>query len=279
MNYQKIHNQLIERGKIRNLTDRKKTYFETHHIIPKCMNGSDDDSNLVNLTAREHFLIHWLLHRIYPDNTYLQNAFFRCAYKGNSKNRNFIPSSRSYEEARMCRKLSIKTRKKMSKTRKENYKNGKCVAWNKGTIGLVVAWNKGIKTGKNKKQSKTLKEKYASEEIVVWNKGKKDCFSKKTLEALSRNSIFRRFSKEIFEKRSLTRKINYKLGLWVHHQKGKPSKKRIPIIQFDLFGNKIAEFVSINEAAKKSNISIASVRKSYSKSIPVCNFIFKDKRQ
>lgn len=100
VNYQKIHNQIIERARIRNLTDKKVSYFETHHIVPRCIGGSDDHSNLVNLTAREHFLIHWLLHRIYPNNYKLATAFWKCAY-GNSKERKFVPSSRAYEEAKM----------------------------------------------------------------------------------------------------------------------------------------------------------------------------------
>lgn len=34
---------------------------EQHHIIPRCMNGSDRKENLVYLSFREHFLVHWLL--------------------------------------------------------------------------------------------------------------------------------------------------------------------------------------------------------------------------
>jgi hypothetical protein len=36
-------------------------YTERHHIIPKSIGGSDDQSNLVRLTAREHFICHLLL--------------------------------------------------------------------------------------------------------------------------------------------------------------------------------------------------------------------------
>lgn len=36
-------------------------YTEKHHIIPKSLGGSDSDSNIVKLTAREHFICHWLL--------------------------------------------------------------------------------------------------------------------------------------------------------------------------------------------------------------------------
>jgi len=36
-------------------------YTETHHIIPQSLGGSNDRDNLVELTAREHFICHWLL--------------------------------------------------------------------------------------------------------------------------------------------------------------------------------------------------------------------------
>lgn len=39
-------------------------YYETHHIVPRSEGGSDNSSNLVKLTAREHFLAHWLLFRM-----------------------------------------------------------------------------------------------------------------------------------------------------------------------------------------------------------------------
>ena len=61
MDYQKQYNLLIDRARNRLL----ETYTEKHHIVPKCMNGSNDVSNLVALTAREHFLAHLLLAKIY----------------------------------------------------------------------------------------------------------------------------------------------------------------------------------------------------------------------
>jgi len=36
-------------------------YTETHHIIPQSLGGTNDKENLVELTAREHFICHWLL--------------------------------------------------------------------------------------------------------------------------------------------------------------------------------------------------------------------------
>lgn len=70
MDYNKIYNDLISRGKNRFLD----SYTETHHIIPKCIGGSDDNENLVRLTPEEHYLAHQLLVKIYPKNMLLINA-------------------------------------------------------------------------------------------------------------------------------------------------------------------------------------------------------------
>jgi len=55
--YTKYYNLLTERAKNRILTE----YTERHHIIPQSLGGSNDKINLVDLTAREHFICHWLL--------------------------------------------------------------------------------------------------------------------------------------------------------------------------------------------------------------------------
>jgi len=70
MNYQKIYESLVDRGKKRLLED----YTESHHIVPRCLGGSDDSNNLVNLTPEEHYLAHLLLIKIYPDNPSLVYA-------------------------------------------------------------------------------------------------------------------------------------------------------------------------------------------------------------
>lgn len=62
MNYQKIYNQLVENAKSR--TD-VLGYTEKHHIIPRALGGSDDYFNIVVFTAREHFIAHLLLAKIY----------------------------------------------------------------------------------------------------------------------------------------------------------------------------------------------------------------------
>lgn len=119
MNYQKIYNDLISRAQTR---EPLLGYKETHHIIPRCMGGSDDKENLVELTGREHFIAHWLLCKIY-DTPGLKKAFGLMCLTG--KNRSYKISSQLYElgrrrlsEAATGREVSMETREKISRALK-----------------------------------------------------------------------------------------------------------------------------------------------------------------
>jgi hypothetical protein len=59
--YEKWYQQIIANGK-----HQKLPGHERHHILPKSLDGTNDASNLVYITAREHFICHWLLTKIYP---------------------------------------------------------------------------------------------------------------------------------------------------------------------------------------------------------------------
>lgn len=75
MNYQKIYDQLVEKAKARGLDKSKhEGYFEIHHILPRCLGGSDDKENLVMFTGREHFIAHMLLWKANPGEVSLQRA-------------------------------------------------------------------------------------------------------------------------------------------------------------------------------------------------------------
>ena len=43
-------------------------YYERHHIVPRCLGGNNDESNLIDLYAREHFIAHKLLALENPEN-------------------------------------------------------------------------------------------------------------------------------------------------------------------------------------------------------------------
>jgi hypothetical protein len=96
MNYERIYSQIVDRAKNRVL----ESYTEKHHILPRCMNGSDDRDNLVNLTAREHFICHQLLVRIYPENPKLKFALWAMCNMKSKRQDRYTPSSRIYERAK-----------------------------------------------------------------------------------------------------------------------------------------------------------------------------------
>ena len=61
--YHLHYNTLIENARDRILPS--DTYKESHHIIPRSLGGSDDRNNLVDLTAREHYIAHLLLAKMH----------------------------------------------------------------------------------------------------------------------------------------------------------------------------------------------------------------------
>lgn len=106
MDYKKIYNDLISSRmlvKDVRLKERKDgMYYERHHIIMKSKGGSNIKSNIVLLTAREHFLSHWILWRIYRDRQSAL-AFHKMLSKNNLRQNEFRQySSRGYEEARLA---------------------------------------------------------------------------------------------------------------------------------------------------------------------------------
>lgn len=79
MNYQRIYEQLTAKDMIAD-------YTEKHHIIPRCMGGTNHKSNLVKLTPEAHYVAHQLLVKIYPDNYKLIFAV-HMMNKGRSTNK------------------------------------------------------------------------------------------------------------------------------------------------------------------------------------------------
>jgi len=77
MDYKRIYDQLCDRAKARSIVD----YTERHHVVPRCLGGSDCVDNLVKLTAREHFLAHLLLRKIHPDSLGLVYAVWMMSSK------------------------------------------------------------------------------------------------------------------------------------------------------------------------------------------------------
>ncbi len=128
MNYSKIYNNICESSRPKNRESGHGVYYERHHIIPRSFGGSDDESNLVLLTGREHFICHALLVRInqHDKPKYKKMLHALMLFKANSKTRNHNINSRLYESFR----------KKYSKIRSEARKNVPLSEEHKRNIGL-----------------------------------------------------------------------------------------------------------------------------------------------
>lgn len=90
--YTTIYNKIITVAKNRLL----EGYTESHHIIPKCLGGTDEKNNLVELTAREHFIAHLLLTKM-NDSNKLKFALYMMQVVNEYQKRYVIKSSKIYE--------------------------------------------------------------------------------------------------------------------------------------------------------------------------------------
>lgn len=83
-------------------------YAEQHHILPRSAGGANTPENLVWLTAREHFLAHWLLFRMYR--TPAMARAFRLMVNDQMRRR-----GRDYAAAREAMALDMRGDKNVSR--------------------------------------------------------------------------------------------------------------------------------------------------------------------
>lgn len=131
MDYNRLYNNIVNKAKSENRQKGTGIYYEAHHIIPICLGGAGTRSewkwhpNIVLLTAKEHFICHRLLCRMYPGNTKLVYALWRmCTSKSNNQQR-IVVSPLAYEEARL---QYIKSNPKKGKKLSGEVKNRMSVA-------------------------------------------------------------------------------------------------------------------------------------------------------
>lgn len=187
MNYQRIYDQIIEKARKEARIKGTDIYYEAHHIVPKCIGGDGHESqwrfhpNIVLLTAKEHFICHRLLIKIYPESRSLRYAFrAMCILESGNQGR-VKPSSQAYIEARQGLKPSMESIQKGIQTKKLNptfrskeatmraietkKKNGTLYRTPEQKINMSNS-QKGKRLSKEhrKKISQTLKNRKVSEE-------------------------------------------------------------------------------------------------------------------
>jgi hypothetical protein len=77
-------------------------YHERHHITPKCLGGSNEEENLVDLYAKEHFVAHKLLAKENPDNDSLTHAWWCMASAKRDDQERYELTPQEYEDARVA---------------------------------------------------------------------------------------------------------------------------------------------------------------------------------
>lgn len=200
MDYQKIYNQIVEKAKNRML----EGYKEKHHIIPKCLGGNNDKDNLIELTAREHFLCHMLLCEIYPNENKLKHALFLMAIgKQKIKEKTYVIGSRVYERLKIEYSQMLTGKKQSQETR------------DKKSESMLEVW------------ANKTKEELSDIGLKRWETRKKNGTDNITQEQANNIS-----------KALKGRKINWDRGV-----------NKI-VLQYDLQGNFIKEYTSINEAER-----------------------------
>jgi hypothetical protein len=131
MNYMKHYNALIAKAKDASLLKNpKEEYCEKHHILPVCLGGSNDSSNLINLTAKQHYIAHALLWKAQAPGTAaagkLAAAFRMMSVKGvGQADREKKITSRLYEAA----KKDFSKHMSVNQTGELNSQHGTCWAY------------------------------------------------------------------------------------------------------------------------------------------------------
>jgi len=120
--YTKTYYAIINNAKIRYWDG----YSETHHIIPRCIGGDDESSNLIELTAHEHLVCHLLLRKMLPpgENYGLIAAAWRMVNMEDENGNRHRVTGRLYaklkEEFSVSHSIKMKGRAAPNKGKKED---------------------------------------------------------------------------------------------------------------------------------------------------------------
>lgn len=143
MNYEKIYNNLIEKAKNRTLNE----YVEQHHVVPRCMGGNDENSNLVKLKPEEHYIAHLLLVKIYP------------------KNDKLVRAAAMMVSNRPSNKLYGWLRRRFSKVQSESQSGSANTQW-----GTKWIHNRVLKQSKKISKNEPMPDGWEDGRIINWKK-------------------------------------------------------------------------------------------------------------
>lgn len=130
--------QFSKKQKQYKLLQEKEGYFEIHHILPSCICDvaqRKDKNNYVILTAREHYIAHLLLTKLFDSDLKYKMQFAMNAFIRSSKNQNRVLNSRQFEQCKRLVAIAIMhlhTGKKKPKSDEHRAKLSKALVGRKG---------------------------------------------------------------------------------------------------------------------------------------------------
>ena len=142
-------------------------YTELHHIIPQSMGGSNDKENLVELTAREHFICHWLLVKMTEGDDRSKMLYALKGMKAENKHQQRYHTKIT---ARVYETYRIEHSSNHSKVMKA--KN--LVPWNKGGVEITDEHRENLQNAARNRKIDPVKQAEGQQKRIAKVTGRKD---------------------------------------------------------------------------------------------------------
>jgi len=157
-----------------------------HHIIPRYLGGSDSDSNIVELTVKEHAEAHRILYEKHGD------IRDKLAYEGLlgivgkeeivkdlngiSKNSKWYYNPNNLNERKMIRKDQkipegwVKGRGTNTWSKNRDYKKVSKKQKEKTSLSMKKAWERGVNRDQSYRETEEYKKKVAENSKKIWER-------------------------------------------------------------------------------------------------------------
>lgn len=170
-------------------TNINSGYIENHHIIPKSLGGTDTKDNLVKLSARQHFIAHWMLWKTY-DNKPMHDAFWlMCNMKSGNQERYYKITSNVYANLKQQRSVLVSEQMRTNNpSTREDVKEMRRIAakgntWGRANKGMVFTEEHRKKLSEAHKGTPTSDKQKLS--VSAANKKRKGTYpTKKAVESI-----------------------------------------------------------------------------------------------
>jgi hypothetical protein len=174
--YSKVYFSTIEKAVQRGW--KKARGRERHHIIPQSLGGSNDKSNLVYLSCREHFLCHWLLVKMTEGEYYHKMVYALMGMRAENEHQERY---QTIFTARVYEKYRIEHAEYHSKLMKS--KN--LVPWNKGGVEITDEHRENLRNAALTRNIDSIKQAEGQLKRIEKIKGQKRSEETKRLMSLA----------------------------------------------------------------------------------------------